>query len=63
MAYDLRDFKAVEEKCISKVGDHKVVKVDVRLISATNRNLQKAIAERLFREDLFFRKSRSAMAF
>ncbi len=47
--------KAVEEKCISKVGDHKVVKVDVRLISATNRDLQKAIAERLFREDLFFR--------
>jgi two-component system response regulator HydG len=47
--------KAVEEKCISKVGDHKVVKVDVRLISATNRDLRKAIAERLFREDLFFR--------
>ncbi|MBW1740383.1 MAG: sigma-54-dependent Fis family transcriptional regulator [Deltaproteobacteria bacterium] len=47
--------KAVEEKCISKVGDHKVVKVDVRVISATNRNLQKAIAEGLFREDLFFR--------
>jgi two-component system response regulator HydG len=47
--------KAVEEKCISKVGDHKVVKVDVRLVSATNRDLQKAIAERLFREDLFFR--------
>jgi two-component system response regulator HydG len=47
--------KAVEEKCISKVGDHKVVKVDVRLISATNRDLRKAIAERVFREDLFFR--------
>jgi DNA-binding NtrC family response regulator len=47
--------KAVEEKCVSKVGDHKVVKVDVRLISATNRDLEKAIAERLFREDLFFR--------
>ncbi|MCW7073172.1 MAG: sigma-54 dependent transcriptional regulator [Methanophagales archaeon] len=47
--------KAVEEKRISKVGDHKVVDVDVRLISATNRNLEKAVAERLFREDLFFR--------
>jgi len=47
--------KAVEEKCISKVGDHKVVKVDVRIISATNRNLQEALAEGLFREDLFFR--------
>ena len=47
--------KAVEEKRISKVGDHKVVKVDLRLVSATNRDLEKAIAERLFREDLFFR--------
>ncbi len=47
--------KAVEEKCISKVGDHKVTKVDVRLISATNRNLEMAVAERLFRKDLFFR--------
>ena len=47
--------KAVEEKCISKVGDHKVVKVNVRLISATNRNLEKAVAKGFFREDLFFR--------
>lgn len=47
--------KAVEEKSISKVGDHKVVKVDVRLISATNQDLRKAVAKRRFREDLFFR--------
>ncbi|MCD6138168.1 MAG: sigma-54-dependent Fis family transcriptional regulator [Deltaproteobacteria bacterium] len=47
--------RAVEEKCISKVGDHKVVKVDVRLISATNRDLQEAVARGVFREDLFYR--------
>jgi len=47
--------KAVEEKRISKVGDHKVVNVDIRLISATNQNLEKAVAQGLFREDLFFR--------
>ena len=47
--------KAVEDKSISKVGDHKVVKVDVRLISATNRDPQEAVARGLFREDLFFR--------
>jgi two-component system response regulator HydG len=45
----------VEEKCISKIGDHKVIKVNVRIISATNRNLQRALADGLFREDLFFR--------
>jgi two-component system response regulator HydG len=47
--------KAVEEKCISKVGDHKVVKVNARIISATNRQLQEAIEKGLFREDLYFR--------
>ncbi len=47
--------KAVEEKRISKVGDHKVVRVDARLISATNRDPQEIIAKGLFREDLFFR--------
>jgi two-component system response regulator HydG len=47
--------KAVEEKRVSKVGDHRVVDVDVRIISATNRDLQEAISKGLFREDLFFR--------
>jgi two-component system response regulator HydG len=47
--------RAVEEKTISKVGDHKVVRVDVRLVSATNRNLEDAVANGLFRQDLFFR--------
>lgn len=47
--------KAVEEKRISKVGNHKVVKVDVRIISATNRDLQETITKGSFREDLFFR--------
>jgi transcriptional regulator with PAS, ATPase and Fis domain len=47
--------KAVEEKRISKVGDHKVINVNARLISATNRQLQEAIEKGLFREDLYFR--------
>ena len=40
-----------------KVGDPKTRKVDVRVIAATNRNLDEMIAEGLFREDLFFRLS------
>ena len=47
--------KAVEDKQISKVGDHKVINVNARLIAATNRNLQEAIEKGLFREDLYFR--------
>jgi two-component system, NtrC family, response regulator HydG len=38
-----------------RVGDTKVRKFDVRIISATNRNLEEAIHDGLFREDLFFR--------
>ncbi len=40
-----------------KVGDTKVVKVDVRIIAATNRDLQKEIADGHFRSDLFYRLS------
>jgi PAS domain S-box-containing protein len=38
-----------------RIGDVKVRKYDVRIISATNRNLEEAIQDGLFREDLFFR--------
>ncbi len=40
---------------IQRVGSDKVQKVDVRVIAATNRNLEVMVAERKFREDLFFR--------
>lgn len=38
-----------------KLGDTKTTKVNVRIIAATNRNLEKAIGDGLFREDLFYR--------
>jgi len=47
--------RVLEEKEIERVGDHTPVKVDVRIISATNRNLDRMIREGAFREDLFFR--------
>jgi len=40
-----------------KIGDTKPTKVNVRVIAATNRNLQKEIEENRFREDLFYRLS------
>jgi len=46
---------AVEERKISKVGSHRVISVDVRLIAATNRDLSQAIKEGSFRDDLFYR--------
>lgn len=47
--------RAIEEKEFERVGGQKPVKVDVRIISATNMDLQKKIEEGSFRKDLYFR--------
>jgi DNA-binding NtrC family response regulator len=47
--------RAVEERKISKVGSHRVITVDVRLLAATNKDLARAIKDGTFREDLFYR--------
>jgi two-component system, NtrC family, response regulator HydG len=47
--------RVLEEKEIERVGDHRPVSVDVRIVSATHRNLEERVARGDFREDLFFR--------
>ena len=47
--------RALQENKISRVGSDKDIKVDVRVIAATNKNLKKEIAEGKFREDLYHR--------
>ena len=47
--------RVLETKEFIKVGDTKPVKVDVRIIAATNKNLQQQVQEGNFREDLFYR--------
>ncbi len=49
--------RAVEEREFERVGGTSTIRVDVRVVSATNRNLRAAVAARRFREDLFFRLS------
>ena len=46
---------AVEEKTVTRVGSNRVFHVDARVLAATNRDLQQAVAEGTFREDLFYR--------
>ena len=47
--------RALQENLIQRVGSYKSIKVDVRVIAATNKNLKEEIAEGRFREDLFHR--------
>ncbi|MBF0614990.1 MAG: sigma 54-interacting transcriptional regulator [Magnetococcales bacterium] len=47
--------RVLQEKVIEPVGGVKPVKVDVRVIAATHKDLEKEVAERRFREDLFYR--------
>ena len=55
LATQVKLLRVLEEKEIERVGDHKPISVDVRIISATNKDLEALIAQELFREDLFFR--------
>lgn len=57
MPYTLQSklLRVIETWEIKPLGSDKVKKVDVRLISATNRNLNEFIADKKFREDLFYR--------
>ena len=49
--------RALEEKQFERVGGTLPLKVDVRVVAATNRHLKAAVAARQYREDLFFRLS------
>jgi two-component system NtrC family response regulator len=47
--------RVLQEKEIERVGSNQTIKIDVRVIAATNRNLEEAIRKGAFREDLYYR--------
>jgi len=47
--------QVIEEKTFTRVGGNQPITVDVRIVAATNRDLDEMVRERTFREDLFFR--------
>lgn len=49
--------RALQEKEVEPVGGTKIQKLDVRIVSATNLNIDRAIEDNLFREDLYYRLS------
>ena len=48
-------FRVLQEKEFDRVGGTELIKTDVRVIAATHHNLEKAVREKRFREDLFYR--------
>jgi Nif-specific regulatory protein len=47
--------RVLQERVIERVGGNRPIKIDIRLVSATNKDLLKAISEGTFREDLYYR--------
>lgn len=47
--------RVLQEKEITRIGSNKIIKLDFRMIAATNRNLSNEVKEGRFREDLFYR--------
>ncbi len=55
LSFQAKLLRAIQESEIRRVGENKPIRVDVRIIAATNQDLLQAIAEKRFRQDLYYR--------
>jgi len=55
LSLQVKLLRVIQEKSIERIGGVKTVKVDMRIVAATNQNLRELIEKNLFREDLFYR--------
>ncbi|OQX29782.1 MAG: hypothetical protein B0D92_01840 [Spirochaeta sp. LUC14_002_19_P3] len=54
-AVQVRLLRALQERCIDRIGGTAPIPINVRIVAATNRNLEEAIANNSFRDDLYYR--------
>ncbi len=57
LSMQVKLLRVLQEKEFERVGGEQTIQTDVRIISATNKNLQEAVAQNNFREDLYYRLS------
>jgi len=55
LALQAKLLRVLQEQVIERVGGGKPIKIDVRVVAATNKDLEKAVNAKMFREDLFYR--------
>src|SRR4029078_176806 len=55
LATQTKILRVLQDGSFERVGGNQMVRVDVRVIAATNKSLEKSVASREFREDLFYR--------
>lgn len=55
LATQIKLLRVIEEKVVERVGDNRPVPIDVRIITATNQDLDDLVRRDLFREDLYYR--------
>ncbi|MFI3276432.1 sigma-54-dependent transcriptional regulator [Vibrio sp.] len=55
LAVQAKLLRVLQERQVERIGSHKAVNLDIRVIAATNVDLQQAVGERRFRQDLYYR--------